>query len=727
MGVSYILFFVFTLLQNDFFIELFSPLTAILAAVVIFVCLKSLGRFLPMGLFLALGILSWAVSDVVRFACHYIFALDPLNLFVRTVYLLPNYFFLAALIMFLLRKMEKRDLIRISINTFVAAIVGIAFLRRILIMILGEYTLDLADGLRAALYFIVNSFTLLLMIQILFMTKFRILRYRSSIIMIGVFLYVVLDFQYTYREYLGQEAENIYQNLAYMAFMLITAFGVYLQAKHRYEYELPIPEYTAKTFRNSVIVVLAAAALCLILRVNGFLGQNEFLYILIAFLAYLIMAASFRNNVLTEQLLKSTDLLTGLYNRTYSDTALAELMKKTKEQGGSFAVFCIDLNAFKPINDTYGHEMGDRVLKEFGTRMLAMDKRYTAFRTGGDEFMIICAGTDTEEEVHSVACKVQKIFNTPVELDTYTFRLSGSIGISVFPKDTEQADELLRYADAAMYSVKQDGHRDGFRRFDTTLVRNVEKRTALEELLRKADPARDFALYYQPQFDGDTGALIGAEVFPRLKGEGREKYTPAEIIPLAEETGLMNRLGTWIAQTALQQAELWHREYKKRLSITLNLTPLQLLDADFLELLEDDVARLKIPSAMVNLDVNNDVIMGAAGSAKLALRRLHDRGFLLSVNDFGGGDINLNYIQSCGFDGIHVSKQLIEKAKSDPDARSIISTIAAIAGSMGMQISAVGVETKEQAELMQGFGATMLQGYYFGLPQTAEEFERLLG
>ena len=309
-----------------------------------------------------------------------------------------------------------------------------------------------------------------------------------------------------------------------------------------------------------------------------------------------------------------------------------------------------------------------------------------------------------------------------MNIGTYVFQLSGSIGVAVYPTDSDNTETLMSYADAAMYTVKHSAHKEGIRAFDRSLVETVEAHKALEERLQNADPEKDFVLYYQPRVDAETGELIGAEAFPRLRGE--DSYSAAELLPIAEEVGLMKRLSIWIAQTAVSQLRVWNRSRKKPLYMSLNLSPLQLLDKDFVSDLKNIVRQQDIEVSLIHLDIGNSVIMGASDTARDTLEQLSENGFTLALNDFGGDDINLLQILDCGFSTIHLSPSLIKRLDQDPKALTLIRSIIALTQTMGITAAAVGVETQAQEKKLKEIGIDSLQGYFYSRPRDAAEFEQ---
>ncbi len=670
---------------------------------------------------LALGIFSYMVADILIFVGDYILHTDTFSDLSAFIFLLPNYFFGASVALYFFQKLKGRELYQFFANTLSLTVIGFIGLRKLLIF-LGSYEL-LERGvlIRVYMYFTINLFILIMIGHMIVMIASETGFKGTNTMIIGILLYIILDVPYTYSQAIGNDPENIYTNLIYMASMILMAHGIYHQVHHHHAFKLKAYQYTERSARRTRIIVSVGIILSFVLFVSKTIEQNEFFYVVLAMAAYWITTSTFQNSALNEQILKQQDLLTGLYNRRYSATVLEESVRKANEQGLKFAILCIDLNSFKPINDTYGHDMGDRVLKEFGNRMLALPDDYTCFRTGGDEFMIVKDDFVGNEDLKEAARCIQKLFHTPIHLDTYIFSLSGSIGTSMYPDDSRDPEVLMRYADAAMYSVKHSQNKDDYRIFDVSLVASVEKHKALEDRMRKAEPSKDFVLHYQPRIDAKTGELTAVEVFPRLKGE--EGCAAAELLPIAEEVGLMSRLGNWVMETSIRKIKSWEETYQKELSVSINISPLQLLDMDFVSNLKHVTAECGLKPSVIHLDISNDVIMGASITAKETLRSLKEYGFKLSLNDFGGYDINLSHVLNCGFSAIHISASLIKRAEKEESANILIRSIIALADTMGIKAYAVGVESAQQAEKLKAMGVDALQGFYFGKPEEADRFE----
>lgn len=755
MVSAYFVFAISTFMGAEFAIELFSAITAWLTGILILVCIENIEVFYISSILLSIGIFSWALSDTIRFVNHYILGVEPLSYVVRTLYLLPNYFFAMALLVYMMKKLKgrRRELSYLMANAFCVSGIGFVLIGKLLNIIASGNEVTRSSTIRAMLYFLVNFFVILLIIHLIRMVEGESLKRGSNLLPLGILCYILIDIQYNLKEASGQEPENIYTNLLYMLFMIMMAVGIMIQNKKQYVYFFGVTDFSAKTIRRRVAYTFVVVLVDLGAWVTGCLKLNEALYIVILLMAYMIMTYISRSDMLSETLLEqqmqqneiledkvlektrelkeaneyleklsSTDLLTGLYNRRYGYDYLDRLHGECKENGRGYTIFCIDLNGFKPINDTYGHEMGDRVLKVFAERMLSLPERYIAVRTGGDEFMLIMKRGEDEESIEKEASSLRDMFHTPIFMDTYEFNLSASIGAASFPEDAGDTTTLIQYADEAMYIIKHSGHKDGYKLFDSSLVTDVVRNEKIKKRIESADPEKEFVLRYQPQYDVSRDKLVGVEVFPHLKEEDGD-VSPSVLVPLAEELGLMNPLGIWITRTAMKQVSDWNRELGRELMLTINLSPLQIVDNDYIEFLEHIGEDYNISNSMITLDVDNEVIMGSVESAKATLIRLRKQGFNLSLNNFGGGDINLSYILECGFNGLKLSRTVVSDIGDNPMSLELIRLIKAMADSMNVAVTAVGIENEEHLSKVLELGIETMQGFYFGKPVTAKEFK----
>ncbi|WP_044914945.1 putative bifunctional diguanylate cyclase/phosphodiesterase [Butyrivibrio sp. WCE2006] len=755
-ALSYLITIIATFIGNQYATELMAIVTVLLIFTGLMSYIKYLGPHKFSTTCMGLGFLCIALGYIYRFVNHFVANIEAFYFIWGIIYLMPSVFFALNETTFMLYKLKgrKRDISHLFSNCFAVSIVGYVLIYKFFSAAVGS--IETSAQVHYLLFIFLAFFVVMMGVQTFYLVGEENIKRGTLLTTIAMLIYELMDIQYIYLVAIGKDPENYFEDLVYMLTLIVMTMGIAIQVHKKYYFEFQHWDYTEKSTRLRVLIS------AVVLIITGFAAYYEYLsyteanYIVIVLMAYMIMTYILRTDSLTDELLdkekkqniileekveeqtknlmeinkklellSSTDMLTGLYNRWYAGIFLDDIVMKYKNTGKKFALFAIDLNHFKPINDTYGHEMGDKVLEEFGNRMRELPDEYTSFRMGGDEFLIFYRIGEKVENLNTVAEKLQTLFNTPVRQDTYVFNLSASIGISIYPQDSVVIEDLLQYADTAMYSVKQSGHKDGYKYFNSGLITLISAKAAIEERLRTATPEGDFILYYQPQVNIKTGEIIGAEVFPHLKGV-MEDISPSEIIPVAEECGFMSKLGIWIIYTALNQISKWNKNYNKAISLTINLSPLQLIDEEYASALKRATELLEFSPSMVTLDVSNAVIMGAASSAKHAMKELHEEGYMLSLNDFGGGDINLSYIHDCDFNGLKLSRSLVKEAENDTKAKVLINAIMAFAEQMGIVITAVGIENKEQSESMKELGIYQHQGYFYGRPMNAESFEAIL-
>lgn len=750
----YGLYFVATITGNSFFIDGFSVLCSFSIFLFLVSMINVLGGFKYTSVFMAIGILLWVIGDVLYFINNQILNTDPLTGIVDLIYDAPNYFFGASLGAWLIicLKDRRRDLSFFMANTFCFSIIALVLANNFLMKLTSSKQPMSPAHLGAISYFYANFSILVMAGYLLYLIGFKNWLKGTVVTTYGIIGYICLDFGYMYYDVKGGDAESDWVNFLYMTCMFMLVLGDYFQIKKQYVFPLRTHDWSRTSTAVRFIVAIMLAIDDVLLMMAGWLNLVEVLFIIVALAGYIIMSYMIGNDVLNESLihqveqqneileerikvkthdlvvankelekLSSTDLLTGLYNRRYARTDLLDINEKAKITGASYSLFVIDLNHFKPVNDTYGHEMGDRVLEEFGKRMRALPKEYSSYRMGGDEFLIVCDASEPRERIISRAESIKELFNTPVLLDTYIFNLSASIGISIFPNDGKEPEVLMSYADAAMYSVKTSTNKDDYRFYDGGLIQKVGRKQRIKDMLSKLDVYKDFTLFYQPQIDKASGGLVGVEVFPRML-EKTGDFSPAELIPVAEEMGVMHTLGMFIAEKSVETVIGWKDLFEDGISLTINLSPLQLIDAEFIESLGDVVKSCGLEPANINLDVANEVVMGASDAAKETLRVLGEFGFNLSLNDFGGGDINLAYVMDCGFNHIKLSRTLIGDMETNERDYILIKSIVAMAETTGIEVVAVGVETMGQAKLLCDMGIRRMQGFLFGKPVDAMTF-----
>jgi len=415
------------------------------------------------------------------------------------------------------------------------------------------------------------------------------------------------------------------------------------------------------------------------------------------------------------------DTLTLLPNRLLALDRLSQMINEVERNNEKTAVLFLDLDDFKKVNDSLGHEVGDKLLIESATRLRnIVRKDDTVGRLGGDEFIIILRNLTYDHNALFIAENLLKSFRNPFKIDSRELILTLSIGIAMFPENGKNSSELLRNADTAMYKAKSLG-RNTYSFFTKEMNVNMLRRLELEEQMRGALERGEFEVYYQPQIDAINKQIIGAEALLRWFNPVLGNVTPDEFIPIAEHTGLIVPIGQFVLKQALSVLSTWQVKQKNILRIAVNLSPRQFRDTQLLNFIETSLAQANITADRLELEITEGVLMIGQTYIDDALVKLHNLGVKLSMDDFGTGYSSLSYLRRYAFDILKIDKSFtlgITCNKADCD---LVKATIAMAHSLGLKVVAEGVETKEQFELLNQLECDYLQGYYFSKPVTAKQ------
>ena len=417
------------------------------------------------------------------------------------------------------------------------------------------------------------------------------------------------------------------------------------------------------------------------------------------------------------------DSLTGLANRNLLNDRINHAIAWAKRNELSFGVMLLDLDHFKLINDGSGHGAGDIVLKEVAHRLnRCVRETDTVARLGGDEFVLILTDLPETDDVDVIAEKVLTALSRPIEVDGHDMFVTASIGISLYPRDGDNGETLLRYADIAMYRVKEHG-RNSVRQFIPEMGVTAISRLNMEGALRRALERSEFTLHYQPKIDLRTSEIIGAEALVRWHHPQIGLVHPIEFIPLAEETGLILPLGEWVFAEACRQQITWQTEGLPPLKIAINMSARQFRQEDLSERIAAIFTNTGAHPDHFILELTESMVMQDVGSTLITLRELKNLGVSISLDDFGTGYSSLSYLRRFPIDELKIDKSFINDIHENPDDAAIASAIIAMAISLGLRVVAEGVEKKEQIDMLVAMGCTQVQGYYYGRPMDAESFK----
>jgi diguanylate cyclase (GGDEF)-like protein len=415
------------------------------------------------------------------------------------------------------------------------------------------------------------------------------------------------------------------------------------------------------------------------------------------------------------------DALTDLPNRVLYRERLAEALTKlnTDER---LAVFYLDLDNFKAVNDTLGHQIGDELLKSVADRLRGcMHDTTTVARVGGDEFAIILPELAQLNDAALLAQKVCEAIRQPYNLFGHAIVTDTSIGIAIAPDDGVDPDELLKNADMALYGAKADG-RGTFRFFEPEMDARVKARRALENSLRVALAEGEFILHYQPIMDLSENNISCCEALIRWNHPERGLLGPGEFIPVAEETGLIVAIGEWVLRTACAEAATWPNGVR----VAVNLSPIQMTNPNLMSVVISALAGSGLPANHLELEITESVMMQNTDATLATLHRLRILGVKISMDDFGTGFSSLSYLRRFPFDKLKIDRSFIGDLSKDEDALAIVRAVTAMAKSLRMITTAEGVETSEQLGQVRSLGCTEVQGFFIGRPQRREEIARLL-
>lgn len=419
------------------------------------------------------------------------------------------------------------------------------------------------------------------------------------------------------------------------------------------------------------------------------------------------------------------DSLTKLPNRTLFMDRLNEQLKAINIKNTEGAVFFMDLDNFKNINDTMGHEYGDKLLIYLAKQFEHLiDEKDTICRLGGDEFILLNPYIK-QSEVELYAKRFLNLFSKAFKIDNRQIYITASIGVALYPRDGTDTNTILKNADSAMYKAKELG-KNRFMLFNPEMYLKLDRKTRIEGILRTAIENNELSINYQPQYDTKNNEIFGFEALVRLNSKELGGISPLEFIPIAEECGYITKLSLWVLNESCKQSVNWLNAGYKFKSISVNISSVDLQQSDFLENIKDILKNTGINPSVVELEITETVLMKSFDSSINVLRKLIDMGIRIALDDFGTGYSSLSYLRKIPINTLKIDKAFIDNITSNKKEESIINNIIQMAHTMSLRVIAEGVETKEQFLILKERSCDYIQGYYFGKPLSASEIEKLL-
>jgi diguanylate cyclase (GGDEF)-like protein/PAS domain S-box-containing protein len=420
------------------------------------------------------------------------------------------------------------------------------------------------------------------------------------------------------------------------------------------------------------------------------------------------------------------DPLTGLPNRSMFLEHLSREIAAYHRSGSEFALLFIDLDKFKNINDTLGHAAGDKLLQEAAGRIRSRLRELdTVARLGGDEFTVILVDTKNEQTIAQVATSLIEILREPFYIAGSEVYIGASIGIALCSRDGDSIEELTKFADMAMYHAKNSG-RDRFSFFTERLNNEVQKNIRLERELRDALARNEFLLYYQPKVSLATHRITGVEALIRWNHPERGLILPSEFIPVAEENGLILPIGEWVIQTAIEKLSEWDKTKFRKFSMSVNLSSRQFCEKDFVQKILGLTRSGGASTTKLVFEITESMLMEDPARSVLIMKEMKKNGISLAVDDFGTGYSSLSYLRQFPLDTLKIDQSFVRDILVDPDDAVIVKTIILMAKSLGLEVVAEGVETREQQDFLASRKCQEGQGFLFAKPLSEDEINRAL-
>ncbi|MDP3871958.1 MAG: EAL domain-containing protein [Methyloversatilis sp.] len=429
------------------------------------------------------------------------------------------------------------------------------------------------------------------------------------------------------------------------------------------------------------------------------------------------------------------DSLTGLANRQMFREMLDHALARSRRLGKRCALLYLDLDRLKRINDSFGHTLGDQILREVASRLLGsvrsadfvgregLQPDEVVARLGGDEFTVLLTDLAHTEDAARVTARICQELEQPIQIDHVELVVTASVGIALFPENGDDAETLLRHADMAMYAAKQRG-RNTFEFFTEAMQKRAIERLSLEQDMAHALEGGQFSLHYQPQVDAVTGRIVSAEALLRWNHPRRGAVSPVEFIPVAEETGLIVPLGEWVVQEACRQIAQWRDQGRPVVPVAVNLSAINFRSDSLLPQIVEALESNRLSSHFLHVELTESAVMQEPQSALAKLAALKALGLTLSIDDFGTGYSSLSTLKQFPIDLLKIDRSFVRDLPDDESDASIVDAILAMAHALGLRVVAEGVETEAQRQFLVQRKCGLMQGYLFSRPLPAEDFMR---
>lgn len=748
----YPLFAVFTVyvvsifLNNNTISSLSGTALSLFVILIIGLTLRKITHSKIYYIFYLAALISDFLSDIL-----YEVSFDFVNRITSITYLIPNLIYAGLLMFFIFNLAKNWNKYQFFSDVFIISVIGFAVLWSLLI---DENLTRLGNDYKAAIIitYIFLDFCILSICSLIVLSK-GIKNISKNILFpfAAMTIYSLSDYIFAYGIFNSAVLNDDLGHILYKLSALLFTLGAIYESTQPYnmlDITISNPDENLKTPKRTFRFL---GTLFLLLLIEGLITPGIMLIFVISCLIYWGITATIRFNELNNRLLKSekesrqkledlveertkdltlsykkleeisnADTLTGIYNYKHFSDYIEELITSQKP----FVFMCINVNRFKFINDSYGHEVGDQVLQEVAKRLSSLcPNNGKIFRIGGDEFILILSGFVSMEYISAFSENILYLFNALLVIEPYTLKLSVRIGISLYPSDSTNKNEIIKYADIAACTIKNGINKSHYCFFNRLMLDSFNQRQKVELLYRNSNPEQEFILYFQPQFSIQDKKLIGMEALVRWVHPEIGLIPPIHFIPVLEDTGELITLGKIIIHKAFEQIKKWNERYNLNLTIGINISPKQIEDPNFMNWLKRTIREYQVKTNWIDLELTESSYMHFNDDNKHIFNEFLRLGIKTSLDDFGTGYSSLSYIKALNFDRLKIAKELIDNIENDEDSQLIIKAIIMMSDGLNVKTIAEGVENEKQLELLTKLGCDEIQGYLWGRPVPADEFE----
>ncbi len=751
--IAYLIYVLSLVLNNTFFINLMSFIIFFILLYYFVSSIKNIKEYKLIWIAFFSCFCVYNISYIIWMIYEDFYDIDLKALDAsQYIYMFAGILITLSVIRYFIKNIETLESIQLIIDISTITIIMTSFFWIVICDIEFKYIITDIDSLMALIYITMDIISLVI-IYIIYRTMNELIKKKSiMLITIGILFYTLADLLYTYDIindiYIWGISQNIFNIIPFIFFSIGSLYNSTEERNKKTE-KLSLSYNSILNKKNRWIVFIPMVILLII----GRLGISWIIFFVIViflhkFLSYYVTISNYNKHMLDKEIemnvllekrveertkelsiankklraLSQSDVLSNLFNRRYFIERLEDMILLKKEDE-KVAVLCMDLNRFKFINDSYGHDIGDKTLIELSNRFssLLADNIIIA-RIGGDEFTFAIVGKFTKKEIEDFAIKIINLCEEPIIIGNHKLHVSINIGIDI-SKDKCDINLLLKNADIAMYNTKENiGLMYSF--YDEKLKNKVKRKSDIEQLLRNINFDEEFSICYQPQFELTTKKIIGLEALIRWNNPLIGCVSPLEFINIAEECGMIIKIGYWVMKNAIKQVSYWNKKYNTKLTIGINVSPKQMNNIDFLDNLKELIIDNNIDPKLIDVEITENVKVNEEKIILNTLKELNKIGVSVSIDDFGTGYSSLSYIKKFSINKLKIDKILVDNIPSNNEDLQVIKAIIMMAKGLGVKTIAEGVEDEKQLNILRNLGCDEIQGYIWSKPLKPCEFEK---